>query len=150
MIGKKHNEQIREMAEKDFYKFMFIQTPFLRPHKDEFKDHYNNFLQYLGKIPRFGAIVLNSKCDKALVVLSWNKKNWDFPKGKVNEAESHSDCAIREVFEEVNFDIRPYLKQKDFIALEQNNGKLVKLFIIQNIDNAEFSTENTRKEIAQC
>jgi len=34
-----------------------------------------------------------------------NKYNYGFPKGKINENESDIECAIREVYEEVGFNI---------------------------------------------
>lgn len=40
--------------------------------------------------------------------------NYSFPKGKVNQNENEMDCAIREVWEEVGYDISRDIKQGVF------------------------------------
>ena len=37
--------------------------------------------------------------------MNYNKTLYSFPKGKVNENEKPIDCAIREVWEEIGYDI---------------------------------------------
>lgn len=52
--------------------------------------------------PVYGAILLNTECDKVLMVQFANKNDagaWSFPRGKL-EARDHGDmfeCAVREV-----------------------------------------------------
>ena len=46
-----------------------------------------------------------NKLTKVLLVVSWNGSFYDFPKGKVDENEDEVECAIREVQEEIGYDI---------------------------------------------
>ncbi len=50
--------------------------------------------------------------DKGTPIVLLIKRNgiWDLPKGKQDEGESISDCAVREVAEETGSDIPPILK----------------------------------------
>jgi len=38
-------------------------------------------------------------------------KKLDFPKGKANQGEDDIECAIREIKEENEFDVRPYINK---------------------------------------
>jgi 8-oxo-dGTP pyrophosphatase MutT (NUDIX family) len=58
----------------------------------------------------------------------------DFAKGKADEGESDVECAIREINEEVGFNIRPYINEDHFIKVETLKGKFVKLFMVRDID----------------
>ena len=42
----------------------------------------------------------------------------DFTKGKADEGESDVDCAVREISEEVGFNVRPYINEDHFIKVE--------------------------------
>ena len=56
-------------------------------------------------VPTYGVILLNSTLDKVLLVQSYKRKKWGFPKGKVNENESGEVCAAREAQEEIGFNV---------------------------------------------
>ena len=74
--------------------------------------------------------------------------NYSFPKGKVNENESGLFCAIREVWEEIGFDIHNQITEEDFIELQQRD-RFQKFYIVKDIDeNTRFKT-NTRNEIGK-
>lgn len=67
---------------------------------------YAKFVAYKMNVPVCGAIILNDKLDKVLLVRGWNQKSsWTFPKGKINQNEADAVCAVREVWEEVGWDI---------------------------------------------
>lgn len=54
-------------------------------------------------MPTYGAILLDVSLNYVLLVQGYYAKNsWGFPKGKVNESEASTRCAVREVFEEVS------------------------------------------------
>ena len=40
-----------------------------------------------------------------------NVNKLDFPKGKADEGEADLECAIREIGEEIGFNIRPYINE---------------------------------------
>ena len=66
---------------------------------------YEAFTQYKNRIPTCGAIILSQNNAKVLLVKSWKGTSWGFPKGKIDKDEDKVSCAIREVHEEVGFDI---------------------------------------------
>ncbi|KAJ4462364.1 putative mRNA-decapping enzyme 2 [Paratrimastix pyriformis] len=74
---------------------------------------------------------------KCLLVQGYGAKSWGFPKGKVNLSETGLACAIREVIEEIGFDIGPYIHdpQRDRISRRATR-------------DAQFAPQ-TRKEIGR-
>lgn len=66
--------------------------------------------QYSKTIPLYGAILMNEAADSVLLVMNFSKTVYSFPKGKVNENEAGSECAVREVWEEVGYDISKKIK----------------------------------------
>jgi len=158
-----------QKREKEFFRFMFERTPFLRKKIHRFPELHNDFKNYQSRIPRFGAILLNSKCDKVLLVVSYNGGFYDFPKGKVDQNEEDETCAAREVFEEIGYDITPKINKENYIVkwnnslllhtehsksepseVESKFEKYVKLFIVTDIEEDPDMFEiRTRKEI-QC
>merc|ERR1719163_2196365 len=61
--------------------------------------------EYCKKVPRKGAVLLNERLDKCLMVQPWKGDKWMYPRGKINEDESEAECAVREVWEETGIDI---------------------------------------------
>jgi mRNA-decapping enzyme subunit 2 len=59
----------------------------------------------------------------------------DFPKGKADQDESDLDCAIREIREEINIDVRSHIKEDRYIRLETKDHKFTKLYIVYGIDD---------------
>jgi mRNA-decapping enzyme subunit 2 len=84
-----------------------------------------------------------------LLVKGWNSRSsWGFPKGKVNKDERETDCAIREVLEETDFDITKFINELDNIELTLREQK-VKLFIIPGVPEDTYFHPRTRKEISK-
>jgi hypothetical protein len=55
-------------------------------------------MQYKVRVPVCGAIILNDRLDKCLLVKGWSSRSgWGFPKGKINKEEEDASCAAREV-----------------------------------------------------
>lgn len=59
----------------------------------------DSWREYKLSVPTYGAILLSENYSHVLLVQSYlAKSSWGFPKGKVNEDEDPSHCAIREVY----------------------------------------------------
>lgn len=72
--------------------------------------------EYKQSVPTYGAIILSENMSHVLLVQSyWAKSSWGFPKGKVNEEENPTRCAIREVLEETGFDITDHIDPDDYL-----------------------------------
>ena len=122
---------------------------FTSKHRSEFAKMYNVFTKYKAAVPAYGAILINSKRDKMLMAESWHNKVWGFPKGKINEGEKESAGAIREVMEEVGYDITSKLREEDYIEITSKgaSGKVTKLFIVCNVPEKFKFQPRVRKEI---
>ena len=67
---------------------------FLHPDLEELK---KAFWKKFTLVPAAGGLVQN---DKKQTLLIYRRGHWDLPKGKLDEGESLSECAVREVEEE--------------------------------------------------
>ena len=90
---------------KDFALQIFPRVPFLRDHVDIVEEVIADFMDYKRSVPTYGVILLNSTLDKVLLVQSYKRKAWGFPKGKVNENERGEVCAAREAEEEIGLNV---------------------------------------------
>jgi mRNA-decapping enzyme subunit 2 len=131
-----------------FAEKLFSECVLLTPFASKTKEIYETFTRYKNRIPTCGAIILNqnSPPSKVLLVKAWNGKNWGFPKGKIDRDEDKADCAIREVREEIGYDIAPLLVPEHFVE-RQLKEQTVRLYIIRGVaEDTEFVTQ-TKKEI---
>mmetsp|Transcript_3991 Transcript_3991/g.5738 ORF Transcript_3991/g.5738 Transcript_3991/m.5738 type:complete len:448 (+) Transcript_3991:131-1474(+) len=147
---REKDQGLKKMSLKEFCMKAFEHVDFLRPELQNFQTHWNQFKTYLKKVPTCGAIILNPKMSKVVMVQGWNSNVWAFPKGKVNRNEGPVQCAVREVLEETGVDISQQIREKDFMEAEDiRSGKIIRLYIICGIQehNSEFKC-NTRKEIS--
>eukprot|EP00466_Bigelowiella_natans_P019461 jgi/Bigna1/45740/e_gw1.153.3.1 len=145
------NKNLPKMALRDFCLKAFDVVDFLRPEKSKFEAHWLNFKQYLKKVPTCGAIILNQKLSKVVMVQAYNTDVWAFPKGKINRNEEPKECAIREVMEETGLDIAEYVRPKGVPMLEgqdEKTGRIIRLYIVRGYpEDCEFETQ-TVKEIS--
>jgi len=103
--------------------------------------------EYKLAVPTYGAIILNTFMDKVLLVQGfWAKASWGFPKGKVNEDEPPSQCAVREVMEETGFDISDYLEEDEWLEMNINDHT-VRLYLIPGVSETTQFQTTTRCEI---
>lgn len=132
---------------RDFARIIFSRIPSLRDKVAHLDEILIQWKDYKLTVPTYGGIVLdNSKEYVLLVQAFWPKTTWGFPKGKVNEGEPPHECAIREVLEETGLDIRPYLKEDEYIE-RQVHGQMARLYIICGVPmDIEFKPK-TRNEI---
>jgi len=131
---------LQTFALKAFVKVLFEQCSVLQPYKGQLEEIYSKFSQYKSQVPTMGAVLLDEHMQHCLLVRGVRKQaTWGFPKGKVDQGESDSKCAVREVFEETSFDIGPHLKEQDHIEVTYQNQRR-KVYIIRNIDrNTPFA-----------
>ena len=107
----------------------------------------NRYLKYKTAVPVVGAIIIDGTGKDVLLVQGWNAKanQWGFPRGKIDQDEDEASCAAREVFEEIGFDIGPFLQDDAYVEL--TDGKRIRLYIVEGIPRNSKFYPQTRKEI---
>lgn len=127
---------------------VFDHVPMLQPLKDDVDEIIAQFKDYKTKVPVYGAIILNPSLDRVLLVKGYtSRSSWGFPKGKINKDEREIDCAAREVYEEIGFDLSPHLRESDNIEVVIREQK-IKLYIVAGISEDTVFEPKTRKEIS--
>jgi 8-oxo-dGTP pyrophosphatase MutT (NUDIX family) len=115
----------------------------------------SRYRKYMCTVPVNGCIILSKDMKHCLVVRSYTRNIWNFPKGKLKKGETDEECAIREVWEEVGLNVGQLIDKNNFLYIDENvelctniTKRRTKLFIIPMIDKetTNFKT-NTRKEI---
>ena len=116
---------------------------------------YEEFLAYKVRVPVRGAIMVDERMEKVVLVRGWKKgASWSFPRGKINKDEKDLDCAVREVWEETGFDIRASglvaeneedVKKIDVTMREQH----MRLFVFRGVPEDTHFEPKTRKEISK-
>lgn len=96
--------------------------------------YYNWFRDYELWIPWYGAILLSKDLKTIVVVTAFKKKVMAFPKGKVELNETGPECAIREVKEEIGYDISGLIDPNQYIEIEYQIKE--RLYIIHGFDEA--------------
>lgn len=143
------NPSFPSMKLRSFSENLFNVCPLLNIYISDVAAAINHFQSYKSVIPVRGAIILNKKMTKALMVKGWKSNStWGFPRGKINKNEPDDLCAIREVYEEIGFDITPYLNPKDYIdvTIRQKNFKL---YVVSGVPGNTMFCPQTRKEISK-
>lgn len=108
----------------------------------------NEFLKYKSQVPTCGAIILNEQLTKVLLVKGYlSGASWGFPKGKIAKGEAPIECAVREVAEEIGYDIGGLVREGEFVEVEAGKHA-VRLYIVVGVreEGTAFQTR-TRKEI---
>lgn len=106
------------------------------------------FSQYKKSIPVRGAAIFNEKLSKILLVQGTESDSWSFPRGKISKDEDDVACCIREVREEIGFDITDYIDENQFI--ERNiQGKNYKIYIVSGVPENYLFKPQVRNEIAK-
>ncbi|KAI5190068.1 mRNA-decapping enzyme subunit 2 [Nematocida minor] len=112
-------------------------------------EDFKKFLKYKKIVPVFGALIFNSSMSKVLLVRGFGpKKSFTFPRGKICKSESNVDCAIREVYEEVGYDIRNKLIYNMFMETG-SKSKESKLYAVLNVSEQTAFKTKTRNEIKE-
>ena len=137
------------MTEKEFYHNVFKKCPILSEHLDKFDQKYSEYMTYKSKIPVYGAIILDTSLTHVIVLTDYHNTHYDFPKGKRNQDEKDYESAIREVYEEIGYDITSKLKEEEFIIVETFKDKFVKLYVIADVPKETVFKSQTRCEIGR-
>lgn len=134
----------------EFATHVFQHIPSLQPYCDKLNEIMDEWRVYKQSVPTYGAILLSEDLSHVLLVQSYfAKSSWGFPKGKVNEEEDATHCAIREVFEETGFDITNYIDPNLFLE-SIIHEQLVRLYVIMGIPMDTKFQPKTRNEIKAC
>lgn len=142
--AKKRGFILSTLSFSEFAELIFHHCPFLAPYKHAVQHHTKTFINYKTRVPVCGAAIFNSNLSKLILVKGFSSKAWNFPRGKISKDETDVACAIREVKEEIGFDMTAYVNENNYVK----HGN-VKLFIVAGVpDNTVFSTQ-TRKEISE-
>ena len=130
-----------------FSKKLFNMCELLAPYASETEKIYKEFTAYKYSIPTCGAIIVNRKRTKVVLVRGFKSKTWGFPKGKIDADEEMLSCAVREVYEEVGFDITPHIDSDRFIEKQPHGFPLCRLYVALDVpEDTKFQTQ-TKKEI---
>lgn len=85
-------------------------------HSENYIQLKEDFRSLVVEIPAAGGLVVNEKKE---ILFIYRRKNWDLPKGKIDEGEKRKDAAIREVIEETGI---------KSVTIENKMGKTIHLF----------------------
>lgn len=141
-------DHLPHLSERRFTLQLFERNPVLKHYKEHHGEYMKRYREYLHSIPAYGAVIMNKDLSKVLLVKSYKGDSYNFPRGKINEAESEVQCAKREVYEEVGYDIGSLIKDNQYISY-MSQVKFVKLFIVSGVpEDAHFETQ-TRKEVGE-
>ncbi|KAJ3023112.1 mRNA-decapping enzyme subunit 2 [Thoreauomyces humboldtii] len=144
---REENPRLSSFSLKNFCANFFRHCPLLHRWAHDHETAFQNFMEYKVRVPVCGAIILNAKLDKAVLVRGWKSgSGWGFPKGKINKDEPEAPCAIREVYEETGFDIAPYLRENEYVE-RTIKGQRIRLYILTGVPENTLFSPQTRKEI---
>jgi len=143
---RERDSSLPSLGMRDFAIKIFAHTAFLQGYVNGFDTIFTNWQEYKRGVPTFGAIILNTNLTKVVMVQGWGGKSWGWPKGKLNKDESDAVCAAREVYEEIGFDVTPYVDEENELTAKMH-GQHMKLFIIPGISEETVFETLTRQEI---
>jgi mRNA-decapping enzyme subunit 2 len=125
---------------KQFAELVFKNCPLLQQYKDSVQKYRTEWLQYKVSVPVCGAIVLNKKMNKALMVRGiGSSASWSFPRGKINRDEPTISCAIREVKEETGLDISALIQETEYLEMTINEQSVKLFLVVMDVDESEIS-----------
>ncbi|KAL7267347.1 mRNA-decapping enzyme subunit 2 [Rhizina undulata] len=108
-----------------------------------------DFMAYKTRVPVRGAIMLNAKMDKCVLVKGWKSSaSWSFPRGKINNKEDDMHCAVREVFEETGYDVSDKIREGDFVEITMRQQNM-RLYLIPGVPEDTKFEPRTKKEISK-
>ncbi|KAF5287707.1 hypothetical protein FQA39_LY15807 [Lamprigera yunnana] len=134
----------------EFATHVFQHIPSLQQYCDKITEIMDEWKMYKQSVPTYGAILLSADLTHVVLVQSYfSKSSWGFPKGKVNQEEDPTHCAIREVLEETGFDITNYIDPNLYLEAIIHE-QLVRLYVIMGISMDTKFQPKTRNEIKAC
>ncbi|CAF1400332.1 unnamed protein product [Adineta steineri] len=134
---------------KDFAQQIFQHCPFLCNYVHNLDTILSRWRGYKLSVPTYGAVLLDPTYEHVLLVRGfYNRESWGFPKGKVQENESPLKCAIREVMEEVGFDMKDRAFDDQYLERDLN-GQLIRLYIVKQVPLDTKFAAKTKNEIKE-
>ncbi|KAB8296361.1 hypothetical protein EYC80_009122 [Monilinia laxa] len=150
------DSSLPSMTLRNFSLKIFSHCPLLQEFPEtEHMRAFQEFMDYKGRVPVRGVILLNAEMDSVVLVKGWKKgANWSFPRGKINKDEDDLTCAIREAFEETGYDVeRSGLVAQDRSLVEgldvTGHGQQIRLYPFRDVPMDTFFEPQTRKEISR-
>ncbi|XP_055645557.1 m7GpppN-mRNA hydrolase-like [Toxorhynchites rutilus septentrionalis] len=124
---------------------IFRHVPFLQKHIPKIDGIMSAYMRYLNTIPTNGAILLSEDMKHVLLVQSYKGK-WGFPQGKAEKEgkEDPFDCAVREVLEEIGYDIRKKASGKFWDVMFTHPSRL---YLVPDVPYSTNFRPQTRNEI---
>lgn len=147
----KYSHVLPKLSLRVFGQFVAEDCPILRHFVSSPEEHDKfllNWKRYCKTIPLRGVILINKEFTKCVLVKPWNGNRFMFPRGKMDEMEEDSLCAIREAYEELGIDVTKHLNDSIYIE-KQVEEQTIKLFLIPGIDENTPLEPKKRKEISE-
>ncbi|KAJ1607495.1 ataxin2 related nudix domain-containing protein (RNA processing phosphatase/ATPase domain) [Cryptosporidium canis] len=147
----KYSHVLPKLSLRVFGQFVVEDCPILRHFVSSPEEHDKfllNWKRYCKTIPLRGVILINKEFTKCVLVKPWNGNRFMFPRGKMDEMEEDSLCAIREAYEELGIDVTKHLNDSIYIE-KQVDEQTIKLFLIPGIDENTPLEPKKRKEISE-
>lgn len=104
------------------------------------------FSKYKKTIPVRGAAIFNDSLSKIILVKGIESDSWSFPRGKISKDENDVDCCIREVMEEIGFDLTEYIDENQYVE-RTIQGKNYKIFLVKGVPQEFRFKPHVRNEI---
>lgn len=146
-----YSHVLPKLSLRVFGQFVADDCPILRHFVSSTEVHDEfllNWKRYCKTIPLRGVILINKEFTKCVLVKPWNGSRFMFPRGKMDEMEEDSLCAIREAYEELGIDVTKHLNDSIYIE-KQVEEQTIKLFLIPGIDEKTPLEPKKRKEISE-
>jgi 8-oxo-dGTP pyrophosphatase MutT (NUDIX family) len=145
---RERNPKLPPLSLPNFASQLFQQVDFLQPYVQHLGKLFADFQAYKREVPTAGVVMLNENLDKVLLIRSWQRQQWSFPKGKISKGETHLACAIREATEETGFDVSNYI-QPDILIDAHIHGRPCRLFLALGIPESASFHPLVRKEVSE-
>lgn len=117
------------------------------------KDLVKKYKEYVNTLKVCGCVFFNEDLTQCLCVRP-AMGQWSFPKGKIQCNETDEQCAAREVYEEIGYNvaidklkIKPWIEVNDLVN-HKKNWRQTKLFIFVNEELKNLAT-NSAKEVKE-
>lgn len=125
---------------------VFERFPHLKPNNSPWTVKWEEWRLYRGGIETASAIILDEYLSMVLLVQGFNNDQWTFPGGKINQNETASSAAIREVMEETGLDIEHRLNDSLFLKACTRETQR-RAYIIEGFPRLNRLEPSTRNEI---
>ncbi|AMD19714.1 HCL437Wp [Eremothecium sinecaudum] len=141
------NPHLPNLKIKTFASYVISLCPLIWKWQDVNPDEaLQKFSKYKKSIPVRGAAIFNENLNKILLVKGMESESWSFPRGKISKDEDDVHCCIREVMEEIGFDLTNYIDEDQYI--ERNiGGKNYKIYLVKGVPQDFKFKPQVRNEI---